>query len=113
MLVNLKSGLTTLAVNVPEGITIGQILSNTRYAAVMNWPHYRQVSPYPGHRGGDAYDTILLEGDTLLIHSVSSTHPLLPVSAEVIPPSSLWAAAPSPRVESFTRTDRKEIRPCS
>jgi len=69
MLIKLKSGLNSLDVDVPEGTTVGQILSNANYAAVMNF----DTSNVEGLIGGAKAnpDTLLYTGDTLLIQKLA------------------------------------------
>ena len=69
MTIILKSGLNTLSVDVPEGTTVGQILSNSNYAAVLNF----DTSNVEGILGGAKANTgtTLYAGDTLLIHKLA------------------------------------------
>lgn len=69
MLIKLKSGLNSLDVDVPEGTTVGQILSNPNYAAVLNF----DTSNVEGLIGGAKAntDTVLYAGDTLLIQKLA------------------------------------------
>ena len=71
MIVNLKSGLNMLEVDVPEGTTVGQILGNKNYAAVLNF----DVSNVEGLIAGAKAETgtILYTGDTLLIQKLAHT----------------------------------------
>jgi len=71
MIVNLKSGLNMLEVDVPEGTTVGQILTNKNYAAVLNF----DVSNVEGLIAGAKAETgtILYTGDTLLIQKLAHT----------------------------------------
>lgn len=69
MQITLKSGLNTLAVDVPEGTTVGQILTNSNYAAVLNF----DTSNVEGIIGGAKANagTTLYAGDTLLIQKLA------------------------------------------
>ena len=69
MLVNLKSGLNTLAVDVPEGTTVGQILSNANYAAVLNFDTTNVEGLISGAKAENT--TTLYAGDTLLIQKLA------------------------------------------
>jgi hypothetical protein len=69
MSITLKSGLNTLSVDVPEGTSVGQILSNSNYAAVLNF----DTSNVEGLIGGAKanLETTLFAGDTLLIQKLA------------------------------------------
>ncbi len=69
MTITLKSGLNTLSVDVPEGTTVGDILANKNYAAVLNFDTSNVEGLIAGAKADSA--TTLFANDTLLIQRLA------------------------------------------
>ena len=72
--ITLKSGLNALTVSIEEGSTVGSVLANPNYAAVLNY----DPSNVEGLIDGAAVSTsnTLYEGDTLLVQKKAHTKAL-------------------------------------